>query len=84
MEYELPVNFHFEASLSSTFCAIQIQEEEFLGLLFADAVDKQSFNIEMKNLSQKLALSKQQVTDIHTQAKKKLDDEFAAQLNESI
>jgi len=84
LEYELPINFHFAADLSSTFCAVQIQEQEFLGFHFANAVDKQSFNVEMKNLVQKLTLTKQQIIDIHTQAKKTLDDDFAAQLNESI
>ena len=84
LEYELPTNFQYQASLSPTFSALRIQEGEYLGFLFVIEANQKAWNDQLKQLSWKLNLTNKQVTDVHNQAKKKLDDEFSKQLSESI
>ena len=42
-QYELPLNFEFEPSLSIDFAAIKLMKGEYVGFLFASPSDKDDF-----------------------------------------
>jgi hypothetical protein len=52
MEYELPLNFKFDASLSPAFTAIRISiNGEYIGLLFSSEQSKLAFTEDLSQLS---------------------------------
>ena len=63
-EYELPTNFNECSDLAATFCAIQIIQGQFIGLLFQNEKDKKTFTKSIVELSRVLALSKDKIKEL--------------------
>ena len=58
LEYELPINFTFEAIRVGNFSALHIMKGQHLGFLFANKEDKIMWDRELEVLTFKLSLTK--------------------------
>ena len=64
LEYELQVNFNLQSKLSSTFSAIQIRNEEFIGFLFENESDRNAWDQGIGEIHKKLTLTKQELSNL--------------------
>ena len=81
MEYELPTNFVFNPNLTETFSALHIMQDQFLGFLFTNMEDRQSFDKKLLGLHKKLILTKDDIQDLKLKANR-MDEEFQTMMAE--
>ena len=85
LEYELPLNFKFDPALSATFSAVQTHlQGEYLGFLFMNSSDRDSFNRALESIQLQLRASKQKIEQLKEDAMAHMYEDFQHQVSEQI